>query len=576
MASNSNPLDNTPSLRPHTTLHSPTPNTRAWSSRAHPSSAAPLLATAASDKSVHVWDMRDWRLLSTISGGHKRSVRCVGWKDYGRGTKRTRTDTDTGTVGAQEEGQREGQQDPVILATGSFDANCGLWVWNTNNSSSEPSQQQAQTVPGSFDEDTDTAEQDFTHTPTPNEADENEEWHFSTLLTGPDSEIKDLQFSPPHYGANLLATCSRDKSVWVWEEVEAEEWETVAVLGEHTGDVKCLGWCGGARTTRAGLRRRLRRRWGEGDADADVDAGGGDEEEKEEEIVLGGRELLASGSYDDTIRLHHDDEAEGDWITIAVMTGHEGTVWDLRFEGHVNLASYPDGTSEEEVIADWEPRLVSCSDDLTVRVWRKELSEKERGEKRMRIAEAKRGQGRAGAANGEAAPLQTGFASSRLPSVIRPPTSTEKWVEEARLPAVHVRPVYALDWSAKTGLIVTCGGDGLIAVYREFAASASGAAEDVVMNGTAEHNEQDQDQDAGDIKKLKTEWRVVAAMEAAHDEYEINHVCWAPVRDQRRQLDAGEVVDSSDRDDEEYIVSTGDEGDVKVWRLPGEVLGQIT
>jgi len=47
------------------------------------------------------------------------------------------------------------------------------------------------------------------------------------------------------------------------------------------------------------------------------------------------------------------------------------------------------------------------------------------------------------------------------------------------------------------------------------------------------------------------------------------------VRDQRRQLDAGEVVDGSARDDEEYIVSTGDEGDVRVWRLPKEVLDQI-
>lgn len=561
MSSNSNPLplDNTPSLHHHTTLHAPTTNTRAWSSRPHPSAPTPLLATAGSDKSVHVWDMRDWRLLNTIAGGHKRSIRCVGWKDYGRKSKRTRTNTDAETAGAQEQDDGSDGQDPVILATGSFDANCGLWVWNKEHGSgaSASQQRQSQTLPGSFG--SDVAEQDFTNG---NESDESEEWHFSTLLTGPDSEIKDLQFSPPHYGANLLATCSRDKSVWVWEEVEPEEWETVAVLGEHTGDVKCLGWCGGASTTRAALRRRLRARSGEG---TNTGAHDGDDEE----IVLGGRELLASGSYDDTIRLHHDDEAEGDWITIAVLTGHEGTVWDLKFEGHVNLASYPEGTGEQEVIADWEPRLVSCSDDLTVRVWRKEPSDKERAEKRMRIAEAKQGQAQAGAANGGPTALQTGFASSMLPSVIRPPTSTETWVEEATLPSVHVRSVYALDWSAKTGLIVTCGGDGLIAVYAEFA--TPGAA-DAVMNRTAEHSEPDA---GADINKVGTQWRVVAAVEAAHDEYEINHVCWAPVRDQRRQLDAGEVVDGSARDDEEYIVSTGDEGDVRVWRLPREVLDQI-
>ncbi|KAK5952133.1 Cytosolic iron-sulfur protein assembly protein [Knufia fluminis] len=562
------PLDNVPSLHHHTTLHSPTLNTRAWSSRPHPSASSPLLATATSDKSVHIWDMRGWKLLSTIAGGHKRSVRCVGWKDYGR-RKRSKITKDEG--GDTEEDGRGGQRDPVVLATGSFDANCGLWVWDPegNAASKSESQSQSHNVPGSFDENID--EQDFTHDTT--QTDESEEWHFSTLLTGPDSEIKDLQFSPPHYGANLLATCSRDKSVWVWEEVEEEEWETVAVLGEHAGDVKCVGWLGGSRVTRGELGRRLRRRRGHAAEGDGGDVGNG---EDEEEIILGGRELLASGSYDDTIRLHHDDESEGDWITIAVLTGHEGTVWDLKFESYVNLACYPMQTSVEEIIVDWEPRLISCSDDLTVRVWRKQLSEKERDEKRMRIADARKGSTMS--TNGESnsgAPIQTGFASSRLPSVIRPPSSTEKWVEEASLPTVHVRSVYAVDWSAKTGLIVSCGGDGLIAVYREV--TVEGKTEDVVMNGTAEHSENDQQQqqeEEGDIKKIKTEWRVVATIEAAHDEYEINHVCWAPVRDQRRQLDAGEVVDGNERDDEEYIVSTGDDGEVKVWKLPQQVLDQ--
>lgn len=530
--------------------------------------------------------MRDWKLLSTITGGHKRSVRCVGWKDYGRG-KRRKAGTWMGSGGSgigEQEGEEEEEahrEDPVVLATGSFDANCGLWVWNREHngggvaSAQTQQQRQSQNVPGSFG-DEEEQEQDFTNDANDNDAEENdEEWHFSTLLTGPDSEIKDLDFSPPHYGANLLATCSRDKSVWVWEEVEPEEWETVAVLSEHTGDVKCVAWLAGARTSRQELRRRLRSRQKESKEEASKTDGNGTADEDEEEVVLGGRELLASGSYDDTIRLHHDDEAEGDWITIAVMTGHEGTVWDLKFEAYVNLASYLPETTEEEVIADWAPRLISCSDDLSVRVWRKQLGEKERVEKRMRIAEARRGRAGTGAAGGEAggAAIQTGFASNRLPSVIRPPTSTEKWIEEARLPDVHVRSVYAVDWSARTGLVVSCGGDGLIAVYREFTVPIAESGDDAIMNGTAEHTEQDQGEE--DFKKAMTEWRVVATMEAAHDEYEINHVCWAPVRDQRRQMDAGEVVDGSNGGDEEYIVSTGDDGEVKIWQLPKEVLDQI-
>ena len=499
-----NPLDGVPSLTLHTTLHSPTVNTRTWSSQPHPDPDTPLLATASSDKTANIWDMRSWKLLSTVSGGHKRSIRCVGWKDYGSNQKKQKTET----------------RHPTILATGSFDANVGLWEWNSPQAESEPQ------VPGSFETD----EQDFTK----ESKDEEEEWHFSTLLTGPDSEIKDLKFSPSHYAANLLATCSRDKSVWVWEEVEPEEWETIAVLGEHTGDVKCLAWCQGARVSRNELRKHI--------------PGSGTTEM--EDLILGGRELLASGSYDDTIRLHHDDEAEGDWITIAVLTGHDGTGWDLKFEPIVNLSTYRNLVSEEEVVIDWSPRLVSCSDDMTVRVWKKGLSEKEADERKTKLAEARQG---STATNGQSQTPPTGFSTARLPSVIRASTSTETWLEESRLPSIHVRSVYAVDWSERTGLIVTCGGDGLIAVYQEI----PDTSQDADMDGTSST-------ETGGFERAKMTWKVVAAMEAAHDEYEINHVCWAPRRDVKGE--DGFAIDTG-----EYIVSSGDDGQIRVWRLPSNL-----
>ena len=104
---------------------------------------------------------------------------------------------------------------------------------------------------------------------------EDEEWHFSTLLTGPDSEIKSIEFSPPHYATNLLATCSRDKSVWIWEEVEPEEWETIAVLSEHTGDVKCVSWCAGAKRGNGGMKTKRRKLNGESDGDVEMENGNG-------------------------------------------------------------------------------------------------------------------------------------------------------------------------------------------------------------------------------------------------------------------------------------------------------------
>lgn len=525
-------------------LHSPAPGpSRSWQSIPHPDPSTPLLATASADKSVNIWNLRDFSLISTINGGHKRSVRTVAWKDFGKAKK---------------------DRNPVVLGTGSFDANVGIWIWNDdrrwarfrdgadNNGTSAPPPSQPQQ-----NDDITAAEVDMTRDGG-DQDDDDEEWHFSTLLTGPDSEIKSIEFSPPHYSANLLATCSRDKSVWIWEEVEPEEWETIAVLSEHTGDVKCVSWCAGAvKGNGQRKRRKLQTETG-----GDVEMGNNshtdsvDEEDADEEVVvLGSREILASGSYDDTIRLWRDVEEEGDWICVGVIDGHKGTVWDIKWEGYINyaqLASAQEAEAEVEVAefeADWAPRMVSCSDDLTVRVWRRELNEAER---------AKKAQARSNA--------PTGFASSRLPSTIRPPSSMERWVEDAALPQVHVRSVYAIDWSRRSGLVVSCGGDGTIAVYKEIVdtdnnntATNGNGTGDVLMDGTGNTSETEAGAVDNELpyKLHKMKWTVVAQIEGAHDEFEINHVCWAARRDKDRQFDG-----------EEVIVSTGDEGDVRIWTLP--------
>jgi len=112
--------------------------------------------------------------------------------------------------------------------------------------------------------------------------------------------------------------------------------------------------------------------------------------------------------------------------------------------------------------------------------------------------------------------------------------------------------------------VVSCGGDGTIAVYREVVdmqpSTSTASDADVVMNGmvAASNPATTSNTDSESTYTLhRTKWTLVAIMEGAHDEYEINHVCWAARRDPGRRFEG-----------EEVIVSTADDGDVKIWTLP--------
>lgn len=349
-----------PTILPVTTL-TPPASQRAWLSIPHPH--LPLLATA-TGTSLRIYSLTSLTLLSTITGGHKRSIRSCAWKPGNSGT--------------------------ATVATGSFDASVGIWT---------------------------------------QEVDDNEDWRFAIVLDGHESEVKSVAWS---VGGNLLATSSRDKSVWIWEEVAEDDYETVAVLQEHEGDVKCVAW------------------------------------HPEEE-------LLASGSYDDNIRLWREEV--DDWGCVSVLRGHQSTVWAVDWE--------PLPPRDETVGL----RLLSCSDDVTIRIWRK-------------------------------SPNQERQAQSRL-SIIKT-TSAEEWVEEAQLPKTHVRTIYSVAWSKDTHRIASTGGDGKIVVYEENKQPSGG-------------------------------WQVVAVCDCAHQEFEVNHVVWAKAK-----------VDGAVQ---EVLVTTGDDGEVKIWKV---------
>ncbi|PQE32109.1 putative cytosolic iron-sulfur assembly 1 protein [Rutstroemia sp. NJR-2017a WRK4] len=269
----------------------PQSSSRAWVSIPNPNNL-PLIATATSDKTVRVYSLTNFTLHSTLEGGHERSVRSAAWKP-----------------GVRQDGA-------LTIATGSFDATMGIWRRKEEQKISADEdelevevardgivQKKPQLIGG--DED--------------GSSDEGDDWEFSVVLEGHDSEIKNVAFSP---SGQWLASCSRDKSIWIWEEIGEEgedEFETVAVLQEHTADVKC-------------------------------DDGNG--------------EVLASASYDDTIILWRED-GEGEWGAVATIEGHEGTVWSLEWEPSVCMTT---GDENESSIPPTQ-RLMSASADMTIRVW---------------------------------------------------------------------------------------------------------------------------------------------------------------------------------------------------------------
>ncbi|CAD1811811.1 WD domain, G-beta repeat family protein [Candida parapsilosis] len=350
---------------------------KVWSVSAHPT--LPLLATASTDKSTKVYKLSSvssFPQIANLEDTHRRSVRSVSFKPPIGGV-----DYNSNIL------------DLPALASGSFDSTISIW--------------------GIDEPDENYEVEEIMHNQAEILTSASNEWNLMAIIEGHENEIKAVDWN---FSGRYLASCSRDKTVWIWETdpETLEEFECVSVLNDHSQDVKNVTWHPTSN-------------------------------------------LLASSSYDDTIRIYKQDFDDDDWSCVGILDSHEGTVWCSKFESPKS----PNATKDRI-------RLVSVSDDLTVRIWY---------------------------CQEDSSSSQSNGHGSALPSSIKH-TSEMVWEQECILPTTHSLPIYSVAWSSITGKIVTAGCDGKIVVYKE---------------------------------TTRGEWEIDSIQQSAHGVYEINCVIWAKI-----------------------------------------------
>ncbi|KAI5957758.1 CIA1 [Candida theae] len=358
---------------------------KVWSISAHPT--LPLLATASTDKSTKVYKLsiaQKFPQIANLEDTHRRSVRSVSFKPPMGGVD-----------------YKSNVLDLPALASGSFDSTISIWGIDEPDENYEveeivDNQAEILTSPSN-------------------------EWNLMAIIEGHENEIKAVDWN---FSGRYLASCSRDKTVWIWETdpETLEEFECVSVLNDHSQDVKNVTWHPTSN-------------------------------------------LLASSSYDDTIRIYKQDFDDDDWSCVGILDSHEGTVWCSKFESPKS----PHATKDRI-------RLVSVSDDLSVRIW---------------YSQDETSNDANGSTNG-----------TNLPSSIKH-TSEMVWEQECVLPKAHTLPIYSVAWSSKTGKIVTSGSDGQIVVYSEIATG---------------------------------KWEIENVHQFAHGVHEINCVIWANLDNEKEEV----------------------------------------
>ena len=325
-------------------------------------------------------------------------------------------------------------------------------------------------------------------------------------LEGHENEVKCLAWNST---GSLLASCGRDKTIWIWEcflpgtiggsetinandgvnmDNDQGEFECLAVLQGHDGDVKSI------------VFGPSHSQWGEGE------------------------EVLYSASYDNTIKVWAEES--GDWYCAATLGNDSFAVPQQQDNMAISTSTAAGGGAVHSStvwclgLTPGGVRLFTGSEDGSMAIW-----------KMYTAAERKRLFPRA-SANGNGAVVVTSSSST-----------DGLWTCVGRLPDAHSSyAILSIDCApsrAGHGRIASGGGDNCIHIYREETISTMTTTTANTSTSAAESRSSSSSCDA-------PKFTIEAMAEDAHDG-DVNCVQWHPR-------------------DGTCLLSCGDDGAVKLWK----------
>lgn len=154
-----------------------------------------------------------------------------------------------------------------------------------------------------------------------------------SILKGHESEIKCIAFSCT---SEFYATCSRDKTIWVWQVELSDDnnnldyksnltYDCSSILEEHTQDVKNI---------------------------------------KFHPII---DDVLFSASYDNSIKIWQNSTAEEDWVCIKTISdSHNNTIWCLSIDSFFPYLLYSCGEDNRINVFNMSSNKKAIDDELDV------------------------------------------------------------------------------------------------------------------------------------------------------------------------------------------------------------------